>query len=190
MPTIGSQPGLHTVAASITYNCSIHHTKGCSVDRIRLQVVMPFVVEHFPKANVKARSLRSRTSKSRGPSWCRSPLPWPPGPGGATAPDLLGRLGRATVLPLPCPPVGRATQPPGRATQVPVGGWSKASVPVQPLTRAHPAQRLTEAQPAPTAHSQAESAQPTHPQAEPAQPLLHHQVHCGGQERLLRTTRK
>eukprot|EP00964_Phaeocystis_antarctica_P157525 scaffold127730_cov51-Phaeocystis_antarctica.AAC.1 len=120
---------------------------------------MPFVVEHFPKANVKARSLRSRTSKSRAPSWCRSPLPWPPEPGGATAPDLLGRLGRATVLPLPCPPVGRATQAPDPATQGPVGGWSEASVPVQPLTQA---------QPAPTPH------EPTQPNAShrPSQPQL------------------
>ena len=70
-------------------------------EHIRLQVIMPAALEHFPKANVKPRSLRIRTPKSKAPSWCPSPLPpcLRGAAGGAAAPGLPWAV---LVAPQPC----------------------------------------------------------------------------------------
>ena len=193
---IGLRPGPHALAAWSTYACrssclprsstfprqtsSPGHCASARPSR-RRRLGAP---AHCPLASGAPR-VAPQLPASPGPSWSRhSP---------------------ATILPSCGAGYPRATQAPGRATQGPVGGWSEASVPpVQPHSRpvspnrpptrpakpapapykAHPARR-----PCPCRPSQSQPPA-THPQAERGQPLLHHQVHCGGQERFLRTTRE
>ena len=182
------QPGAHTLAG--------HHA--CRARALSQGKRQAQVTAH-PHAQVEGAVLVPQPTAPLPPGrrgWRRSSRP------------PLGRLGRATALPPSCRPVGRATLELPRLLAEPLRDQWEAGVrprcPVQPHScpvspnrpptrpakpapapyKAHPARR-----PCPCRPSQSQPPA-THPQAERGQPLLHHQVHCGGQERFLRTTRE